>query len=110
MQSRNHGGANFSVTSQKLNGYHVLRVVDRSDDGDGGLTVTNDAENVLVKLKRQYGAELTPKTIILYRDSERRWDELVHNGEKFEGFRVHGSRTFNDAVMSAIQVRKMGNG
>lgn len=44
-------------------------------------SVTNDAENVVKALLMMYG----PKQFI-YRDTEGRWDELFHDGEKFTGF------------------------
>lgn len=51
------------------------------DDDDGGMTVTNDAEAVVRAVLREY-----PGKRIIYRDTERRWDELRHNGSKFTGF------------------------
>ena len=50
-------------------------------DLDQGASVTNDAENVVpAVLARQ------PVDRIIYRDTDQRWDELLHDGRQFLGF------------------------
>lgn len=47
-------------------------------------TVTNDAEAVIAELHRR---GVLGKRRLIYRDSDRRWDELTHDGAgKFKGF------------------------
>jgi hypothetical protein len=50
-------------------------------DNDVGMSVTNDAENVVADVLRQY-----PDHRIIYRDTMGQWDELVHFNGKFTGF------------------------
>lgn len=50
-------------------------------DQDVGLTVTNDAENVVREVLSRNKVER-----ILYRDSDLNWDELRHDGAEFTGF------------------------
>jgi len=45
------------------------------------LSVTNDAENVVYKIVNKYGDKR-----IIYRDSDGRWDELLHDGDQFTGY------------------------
>lgn len=47
-------------------------------------TVTNDAENVIEDLRRQ---GILGQRRVLYRDSEGRIDELVHQDGRFVGFK-----------------------
>jgi hypothetical protein len=51
-------------------------------DMDRGMSVTNDACNVVDFLLAKYGNRR-----IFYRDTTNRWDELVHNGHGFTCFR-----------------------
>lgn len=50
-------------------------------DMDMGLSVTNDAENVVPEVVREYGNKR-----IVYRDTAGQWDELVHDNGKFVRF------------------------
>ena len=52
-------------------------------DNDQGLSVTNDAENVCRKLLALTGRS---NKRIIYRDTDGRWDELVHSGFEFSHF------------------------
>jgi len=52
-----------------------------TDRGDR-LSVTNDAERVVMEIN-----ELYPGQRIMYRDSMLKWDELVHDDGNFKGFR-----------------------
>ncbi len=48
---------------------------------NSGKSVTNDAENVVQQILNLYGNRR-----IMYCDSDNRWDELLHDGNKFTGF------------------------
>jgi hypothetical protein len=52
-----------------------------SDRNDGAISVTNDAENVVMELHNKY-----PGARVIYRDSDGNWDELKHKGGQFTGF------------------------
>lgn len=45
------------------------------------MSVTNDAEAVVYNLFNQFGNKR-----IIYKDSDGRWDELLHNEGQFTGF------------------------
>lgn len=55
------------------------------EDHDAGMSVTNDAENVIAHLEKVLG--LTGKRV-LYCDTDRHWDELVVKDGRFAGFRI----------------------
>jgi len=64
--------------------YDVVRVT--SDviylvDRNRGMSVTNDAENVVAEVVNEYGDKR-----VVYRDSMGNWDELEHNDGTFTGF------------------------
>lgn len=64
--------------------YDIVRVASPFvwiKDLDQGLTVTNDAENVVRVVLSRY-----PGHRIIYQDTEGQWDELRHDGAKFTGF------------------------
>lgn len=70
--------------------YHVLKVSPVAaivptvwiiDDDLGGRSVTNDAEAVCKEMHGRY-----PHHRIIYRDSDGRWDELVHRSGLFKGY------------------------
>ena len=49
------------------------------DEGhDGHMSVTNDAERVCHELYQRFGNRR-----FIYRDSDGRWDEMVHDGEGY---------------------------
>jgi len=64
------------VTSDPVLGKMVFIV-----DNDVGMSVTNDAENVVVDVLRTY-----PNHRIIYRDTMGQWDELLHHNGQFAGF------------------------
>ena len=49
-----------------------------------GMSVTNDAENVCENISQQY-----PDKRIIYRDTDGRWDELVHKDGVFTGYKSY---------------------
>lgn len=46
------------------------------------MSVTNDADEVVKWCLRKF-----PRHRIVYRDTDGRWDQLCHDGEKFTGFK-----------------------
>ena len=53
-------------------------------DQDIGMSVTNDAENVVAFILQTVGNRR-----IIYKDTQGRWDELAHNGREFTGFKPY---------------------
>ena len=53
-------------------------------DDDHGLSVTNDAERVCHKLLQGLGRK---DKRFFYRDTDHRWEELVHSGFRFTHIR-----------------------
>lgn len=60
---------------------HGARIVWIIDE-DGPKSITNDAERVVADVNSNYR-----KYRIVYRDTEGRWDELLHNDGTFTDFR-----------------------
>ena len=54
------------------------------EDLDQGRTVTNDADAVIADLAQE---GLLRGRRVIYRDTMGRWDELLHDGTRFTGFR-----------------------
>ena len=52
------------------------------DDNSDAMSVTNDAENVVIDVLAKY-----PDHQIIYRDTMGQWDELLHLDGKFAGFK-----------------------
>ncbi len=65
---------------------HIKEDVVHIRDLDVGMSVTNDAENVVEYLYNRFGNRR-----FFYRDTMGRWDELVHEHGKFTGFRPSSS-------------------
>ena len=68
---------------------HFSAVRDSTDyialrDDDIGVSMTNDAENVIAWLA--YHCQLSHFKRVFYRDTTGRWDEMKHKGGKFVGF------------------------
>jgi hypothetical protein len=77
---------------------NVVRVVDY----DGHRSVTNAAEDVVDKILARW-ADVRADRIggpipIIYRDSSGRWDQLLHDGRQFTGFRALNAPTEEEAV------------
>jgi hypothetical protein len=53
-----------------------------ADRDMGNVSVTNDAENVAKAIHAQY-----PYCRIIYKDSMGNWDEILHAGGIFKGFK-----------------------
>jgi len=54
-------------------------IVDR--EAPGAFSITNDAERVCERVVAEHGDKR-----LFYRDTDRRWDELVHEGGRFIRF------------------------
>lgn len=67
--------ANFDIV--RIMGDRIFIV----DLDDGGKSITNDAEGVVKRLVKDH-----PVKRIIYRDTDGRWDELLHDGREFRGF------------------------
>jgi hypothetical protein len=64
--------------------YDVVRVTEDTIylvDKNRGMSVTNDAENVVTEVVNEYGDKK-----VVYRDSMGNWDELEHEHGKFSDF------------------------
>lgn len=53
-------------------------------DNDVGMTITNDAENVVIDVLKSY-----PNHRIIYRDTNHQWDELLHWNGEFVNFKPY---------------------
>lgn len=65
---------------------HITEDMVHLRDLDVGMSVTNDAENVVEYLYNRFGNRR-----FVYRDTMGRWDELVHSNGHFTGFRPYRS-------------------
>lgn len=64
--------------------YDVVKVTEDTIflvDRNIGMSVTNDAENVVAEVVNEYGDKR-----VIYRDSMGNWDELEHTRGTFDGF------------------------
>jgi hypothetical protein len=57
-------------------------------DNDDGMSITNDAENVVKDVLAKY-----PNHRIIYRDTDGNWDELMYSQGEFSGFKPFQKRT-----------------
>lgn len=64
-------------------------------DQDVGMSVTNDAENVVAFVYDRH-----PGRRIIYRDTNGDWDELLHQDGKFCGFKAYGEALPNARIAS----------
>jgi len=72
------------MRTNRRSSYYVDRVTDDAVyiiDMDQGKSVTNDAENVVLDIYLEYGNRR-----IIYKDTDGRWDELLHDKGTFTGF------------------------
>lgn len=75
-----------------------LRFVCITDLDRGGMSVTNDVERVLASLVSTN--ELRTGDIVIYRDTEGTWDQIVTDEEcRFLDFRLLNARTPHDAMI-----------
>lgn len=71
--------SNFNYAFDKVEGVPVLYIV---DEDRGGMSVTNDIENVVASII-EGEKELPDKCLIIYRDSEGVWDGWDNDRERF---------------------------
>lgn len=64
----------------------------------GTMTITNAAEVVIAELA---AAGLLAGRQVFYRDTEGRWDELLHDGGAFLGFKPWSTLTADGALIMA---------
>lgn len=82
--------------------YRIVYETDKAvfiiDEDYGDKSVTNDAEYVCEKLSTGRRNKR-----IIYRDSDRKWEEIKHNGFKFTCFRmIIGT----DEIIDSLKVAK----
>lgn len=80
----------------------VWTVEDQYTDNGPYKTVTNDAENVVQFL---VDAGMGSNDLIVYRDTEGNWDEIVHKDGLFFGFSSLNTRNRNQAIEMALLIR-----
>lgn len=68
-------------------------------DHDAGMSITNDAENVIEWLFEQN--LLREDEHVVYRDTDGVWDELLHKDGKFIGFRLLRALNMTHAAIRA---------
>jgi hypothetical protein len=64
----------------------IVWIVDNATETGALMSVTNAAEYVVEEVAQTYG-----RRRIIYRDTAGRWDELLHDGTRFKGFKLIGS-------------------
>ena len=70
------------------------------EDQNVGMSVTNDAENVIACLATKEFSLANRR--VLYRDTEGRWDELLVQDGRFAGFTAIGvTGTWIEAIAAA---------
>lgn len=74
---------------------NAISIVDCSDQGPF-MSVTNGAEQVIKELAAS--GVLDDDTIVVYRDTEERWDQLLHSRGCFIGFMMLGGTSQQDAL------------
>jgi hypothetical protein len=66
------------------------------DINQSAMSITNDAEAVVEHLVRT--GRLKSTDILIYRDTDGQWDQLVHKDGKFVDFCMVSGRTMADAI------------
>ena len=73
--------SNWKLVARKNS---ALWIVDLYDQSNPTLTITNDTEAVIHALRAEHGLDAER---VFYRDTDGRWDELLHDGRGgFVGF------------------------
>jgi hypothetical protein len=76
---------------------HLLVITDLN----GARSVTNDVDNVLLDCLTAYGLDLP--SIVIYRDSQGRWDRILHIDGAFRGFAALGETDLQRAIAKATE-------
>lgn len=71
--------ANFLYRIGEFDGQKILLI---RDQNSGNISVTNDIENVVADIGTHEGLDPT-EYMIIYRDSEGRWDGWDHKAQNF---------------------------
>lgn len=66
----------------------------------GGMSVTNDAENVIAAAHEAFDLTNTP---VIYRDSEGMYDQILHRNGEFVGFKALMEITADAAVSKVFK-------
>ena len=72
---------NFRASFNIVGVDRANRILYIVDNNDSSKSVTNDAEHVCYELHQTF-----PDYRVIYRDTEGRWDELVHDKGRFLRF------------------------
>lgn len=75
-----------------------------TDENLGNVSVTNDIENVIKQIRQHIVFDLE-STIILYADSEGKWDGW---NNQYQLFFPVGGTTENDAMFNYLRIKKLG--
>ena len=70
-------------------------------DLNQGMSVTNDAENVIQDFEEK--GLLTLEQLVIYRDSMGNWDQLLVKAGAFDGFKHLGAQDKATAIMRVKQ-------
>lgn len=87
-------GSISTISDQPWSTVAILLV----DEDGGGMSVTNDADNVVHDLYHMYG-----DLIFIYRDSEGNWDELSHDKGRFLGFNILSRREWSEIMSKVVR-------
>lgn len=83
---------------RETDGRPILAIIDSCEPGS--TSVTNDAENVISHFKKH--GLLRPETLVVYRDSEGRWDQIIWKlAEDVISFRFLDTQLAHEAVERA---------
>jgi hypothetical protein len=78
----------------------VVALIDKANEMNT-LTITNDAENVVAWLVDNL--LLRDGEHLVYCDTDGNWDEILHQGGKFKGWKFLKARTMTDAAIKAVE-------
>jgi hypothetical protein len=94
----------FSVTGGVMpDGTCVFALVDK----DEGRSITNNAEAVIAELYSWFGP-LFDGAVVVYRDTQGIWDELLICDNQFHDFKAIGAATNKEAIIKALEGRNIG--
>jgi hypothetical protein len=79
----------------------VLVLIDRDD---GHMSITNNAEEVVEYCLKHLVP--SPTTLIIYRDTDGNYDQLIHDGSRFGGFGPLRETCLNEAVDKVVSNNK----
>ena len=77
------------------------------EDLDEGMSVTNNAENVILKIADCTG-NIPDNSVIVYKDTEGVYDQLLVTGGCFAGFAPLGADFADEAIYIATRAGALG--